>query len=128
MSGAMRHLTGVLAVWTVMTVTAGADTGADLYRRYCASCHGVSGKGDGPAAGSLCPAPTDLTRSTADVPDLMRAIDGRRTIRAHGSGAMPVWSEVFESSAIGEPHRRRAALLRIKLIAEHVHGLRRPSP
>ncbi len=40
-------------------------SGADLYQELCASCHGVDGAGDGPAAGALkvpAPALTDLTR------------------------------------------------------------------
>lgn len=35
--------------------------GADIYQRECASCHGRAGRGDGPAAGGLDPAPTDLS-------------------------------------------------------------------
>src|SRR5690349_16656706 len=65
--------------------------GESLYRRYCVACHGTSGRGDGPAAAGLCPPPSDLTRSRSGISELMRQIDGRRTIRAHGSAAMPVW-------------------------------------
>ena len=39
-----------------------APTGEEAYRRYCASCHGLEGKGDGPVAASLRRAPTDLTQ------------------------------------------------------------------
>lgn len=35
--------------------------GKDLYVRECASCHGNSGKGDGPKAGELKPKPRDLS-------------------------------------------------------------------
>jgi len=38
-----------------------AAAGARLYRRSCASCHGASGAGDGPAAEGLRPPPSDLT-------------------------------------------------------------------
>ncbi len=38
-----------------------ADKGKALYAQQCASCHGASGKGDGPAAGALNPKPTNLT-------------------------------------------------------------------
>jgi mono/diheme cytochrome c family protein len=68
------------------------------YRRYCASCHGIDGRGDGPAAASLVPPPTDLTRSQLSLPELMKVIDGRRTVRAHGTAAMPVWGEAFEQA------------------------------
>ena len=38
-----------------------ADKGKALYAQQCASCHGTSGKGDGPAAGALNPKPTNFT-------------------------------------------------------------------
>jgi len=41
---------------------AGAISGKILYERYCASCHGTEGKGDGPAAETLQPKPPDLTQ------------------------------------------------------------------
>ena len=99
------------------------QSGEILYRRYCASCHGTNGRGDGPAAPALSPRPSDLTRLQTGVSDLMRDIDGRRTIRAHGTSEMPVWGEVFEQSLIGEPHRRRTALLQVKTLAEYVRDL-----
>src|SRR5262249_68247 len=36
--------------------------GRELYRSYCAVCHGKNGKGDGPTAKALKIPPTDLTR------------------------------------------------------------------
>jgi mono/diheme cytochrome c family protein len=41
------------------------DSGEELYREFCVSCHGVSGKGDGPAAAGLSRRPADLTRISA---------------------------------------------------------------
>ena len=35
--------------------------GQEIYRASCASCHGVSGQGDGPAGAGLSPRPADLT-------------------------------------------------------------------
>jgi cytochrome c5 len=35
--------------------------GKQLYEQDCASCHGSTGRGDGPAGKSLDPAPSDLT-------------------------------------------------------------------
>ncbi|HJQ85719.1 MAG TPA: HAD-IC family P-type ATPase [Candidatus Binatia bacterium] len=107
---------------------AAPPAGEVLYRRYCASCHGVAGRGDGPAATALCPPPSDLTRLESSVSDLMRQIDGRRTIRAHGTAPMPVWGEVFEESLLGEPHRRRTALHTLQTLAEYVRSLRATSP
>jgi high-affinity iron transporter len=39
--------------------------GAEVYAANCSSCHGASGKGDGPAAMGLEPAPTNLTEIAA---------------------------------------------------------------
>jgi mono/diheme cytochrome c family protein len=94
------------------------------YARYCASCHGLAGGGDGPAADSLTPRPTDLTASTLDVPELMKVIDGRRTVRAHGTQAMPVWGEVFEVEGAGDDRQHRDALRRVQGLAEYVLALR----
>ncbi len=40
---------------------AGPTGAARDYADYCASCHGPSGRGNGPAAVGMQPAPTDLT-------------------------------------------------------------------
>jgi mono/diheme cytochrome c family protein len=120
---AALSLAGALALAGCARDAARPESGEILYRRYCASCHGVDGRGDGPAAGALSPPPTDLTRLRASVRVLMRVIDGRRTARAHGSVTMPVWGEVFERSLIGERHRRRTALLKTRALAQYVRGL-----
>lgn len=105
--------------------TAGADEGAKLYATLCASCHGVSAHGDGPAAGALVPPPTDLTKSTLNVAELMRVIDGRRTIRAHGSDTMPVWGRVFEQQMEGSGRAHRDSLRQVQMLAEYVVSLER---
>jgi len=38
-----------------------ATSGKQMYINYCASCHGVDGRGNGPAAAALKMPPTDLT-------------------------------------------------------------------
>ena len=79
-----------------------AMTGKDLYREYCAVCHGTAGKGDGPAASALKVAPSDLTRISAKnggkFPELQvqHIINGEGTeLAAHGSKDMPVWGSLF---------------------------------
>jgi len=46
---------------TLSTFGADAEEGKKLYGQFCASCHGQSGKGDGPAAAALNPKPRDHT-------------------------------------------------------------------
>ncbi len=45
---------------TASTAAAGSAGGAQAYKLYCATCHGVEGKGDGLAAASLDPKPADF--------------------------------------------------------------------
>lgn len=71
--------------------------GAQLYKRFCASCHGPDGAGDGPVAASLKQRPPDLAGITArhrgEFPEatLRQIIDGRAGVKAHGARDMPVW-------------------------------------
>jgi len=79
-----------------------AMVGQSLYRVYCASCHGDSGKGDGSTAAYLTVKPTDLTklsrRNGGEFPAdrLREIIDGREDVRAHGSREMPLWGLTFQ--------------------------------
>lgn len=76
--------------------------GKDLYREYCAVCHGTSGKGDGPAAGAYKIPPSDLTQiarqNGGKFPELkvQHIINGEGDQPvAHGSNDMPVWGTLF---------------------------------
>jgi len=75
--------------------------GVETYGKYCASCHGKLGKGDGPVAETLKIAPADLTA-------LARNYDGKfprgyvsavlifgKRVASHGSDDMPVWGAKF---------------------------------
>ncbi|MEW6268720.1 MAG: c-type cytochrome [Thermodesulfobacteriota bacterium] len=117
-------LLAALAICASAPATSRATSeGENLYRTLCASCHGVDGRGDGPAAPALSPPPTDLTKSTLGVPELMKVIDGRRTIRAHGDATMPVWGRVMEQALEGSPRQHRGALSTVQLLAEYVRQL-----
>lgn len=77
-------------------------SGAELYANYCASCHGRSGKGDGPLATELRDKPTDLTQlakkngGTFPAEAIRKEIDGKSlSVRGHGSPDMPIWGDVF---------------------------------
>lgn len=75
--------------------------GPDLYRAYCASCHGKDGKGNGPAAPALKATVPDLTiiatSNGGDFPvaRMKRIIVGEGMIASHGSREMPVWGPIF---------------------------------
>lgn len=76
--------------------------GPDLFRAYCASCHGADGKGKGPAAGALKSAPADLTKISArnggkfPFVKVQEMIAGQApVVVSHGNREMPVWGPVF---------------------------------
>lgn len=75
--------------------------GADLFRAYCASCHGLDAKGDGPAAAALKSKPADLTvlaKKNGGVfpgPRVRKVIMGDDVIASHGSREMPIWGPIF---------------------------------
>jgi len=82
----------------------GAQKGDDLYREFCAVCHGVDGKGNGPAADALKTRPSDLTLITRHSNNdkfptikIMRIVNGDDAIAAHGAKDMPTWGDAFKS-------------------------------
>lgn len=109
-------------------------TGEQLYRRFCASCHGVQGRGDGPVAASFRVEVPDLTQTASrmhgtDVRDrIVRIIDGRYIIGAHGTRIMPVWGEDLARLELGNPEAERASQIMITRLADYVTGLQRPNP
>lgn len=94
--------------------------GKQLYMKYCASCHGASGKGDGPVGAMMNPKASDLTqlakRNGGKFPfyEVMQIINGRGPTgqqenaslpglpKAHGDAAMPVWGEIFSRDELSK--------------------------
>ena len=76
-------------------------SGKEMFMSYCASCHGKSAKGDGPAANALKQAPADLTtiakRNGGKFPSdrVASVLRGQASLMAHGDQEMPVWGPVF---------------------------------
>lgn len=104
MTTATRFALAALSV-TAFAVPANAQmtAGEIEYQQACASCHGSSGKGDGPVAAYMSTGVPDLTqisaRNDGNFPfqDLIEMIDGRNAERQpgpHGT-AMPVWGDRF---------------------------------
>jgi mono/diheme cytochrome c family protein len=75
--------------------------GPDLFQAYCAPCHGVSGKGDGPAAPALKATVPDLTllakNKGGQFPSALvrELIAGDEVVASHGSREMPIWGPIF---------------------------------
>jgi len=85
-----------------------ASSGAAMFKSYCAVCHGVDGKGGGPAAESLKVPPSDLTvlskNNGGKFPSnkVSAAIRGEGGLPAHGTREMPVWGHLFWTMSGGQ--------------------------
>ena len=80
-----------------------ANSGEQMFKQYCAACHGKTGTGDGPAALALKEAPANLAtlaeRHGGKFPDEYVASVLRNGAKApaHGDAEMPVWGPLFSS-------------------------------
>jgi mono/diheme cytochrome c family protein len=78
-----------------------ADNGKQMFANYCAPCHGVDGRGQGPVASALQTKPTDLTmlsrNHNGEFPEnhLVSVLRFGVETPAHGSKQMPVWGPVL---------------------------------
>ena len=104
-------------------------SGRDSFERYCAPCHGIAGRGDGPVARELRTHPPDLAtlarRNDGAFPrDTVRGfITGiGRTVAAHGTTEMPIWGPLFR--AFESDARAR---VRIENLVSHLESLQAPS-
>jgi mono/diheme cytochrome c family protein len=108
-----------------------AMNGAELYGRFCASCHGPAGRGDGPVSKAFKTEVPDLTliarRHGGVFPrdSIERIIDGRAAVFAHGSRDMPVWGEEFAHAELGNPDAERATQLIVQRLLDYVQALQR---
>lgn len=104
------------------------NSGAYLYRTFCASCHGEEGSGKGPVAGLLVTRPPDLTAIAArrggqfNRPEVYVAIDGRRRVPGHGSADMPIWGDVLK---VTEGHDEAIVKKRIDALVVHLESIQR---
>jgi len=101
-------------------------SGASLYRVYCASCHGPSGRGDGPVADLVVPRAPDLTalsrRNGGVFPRgaVIARLDGTKPVASHSAAAMPAWHDVLRAT---EGRDTRTIRERLNALADHLESL-----
>ncbi|HYM34128.1 MAG TPA: c-type cytochrome [Steroidobacteraceae bacterium] len=128
-----RFIAALVLALTAMSAYSAEYTalsGKELYRKFCASCHGQSARGDGPIAASLKKTPADLTliwSRYGQFPEkrIEEIVDGRVAVDAHGPSAMPVWGEEFTRSQAGDADAEKDAQTVIRKIVEYIRTLQR---
>jgi mono/diheme cytochrome c family protein len=111
------------ALFVVALASAPLD-GEALFKSYCASCHGVSAKGNGVMAPYLRFRPADLTliakrrAGRFEVDEVFRIVDGRTAVAGHGGTDMPVWGDAFRQSA--QRYSEKAVKARIRALVDYL--------
>jgi mono/diheme cytochrome c family protein len=114
----MKHIILVALAGSVLMATAFAQQstvkiqagktsptdGKAMFTSYCAPCHGVDGKGNGPVASQLVQKPVDLTLLTKNnggkfpATHVLASINfGADVPAAHGARDMPVWGPILNA-------------------------------
>ena len=94
------------------------------FSTYCAACHGLQGRGDGPTASALKQSPTDLTqlakRNNGVFPydRVFAQIHGKEIAVVHGR-EMPLWGERYNL----EVHDQALVRARILELVTYVKSL-----
>jgi mono/diheme cytochrome c family protein len=117
-----------LAVSSFEAVGLADYSGNELFWQFCSSCHGESGRGDGPVAPSLVTVPADLTRISErygafPAARVRETIDGRGLVAAHGTRAMPIWGYELWVEEGADVAAEKAVREAIDRLVEHVRML-----
>lgn len=94
----------IFGLITTAAWSADEKVGQQTFLQNCATCHGISARGDGPMTGALMTQPPDLTRLTANNEGVFPTvrvvfrIDGRDPVMSHG-GSMPMFGYMFDGKS-----------------------------
>lgn len=103
-----------------------ANPGSEMFRTFCASCHGADGTGSGPVSKTLKSPMPDLTtisrRNNGEFPEakVMRIIDGQDVLLSHGTRDMPIWGEVLPSD-----QGPRGVMLRERTLTDYIKSIQK---
>ena len=101
-------------------------SGEQMYKQYCAACHGVNAKGNGPVRAALKIPAADLTTLTKRhdgkfpyeyVTGVLRFGPG---VPSHGSADMPTWGPIFDYL---DNHNQGSVQQRIKNLCDYLAAL-----
>jgi mono/diheme cytochrome c family protein len=101
-------------------------SGKEMFKQYCAACHGLDAKGHGPARAALRIPAADLStlakRHGGEFPydlvtNVLRFGPG---VAAHGSSDMPTWGGIFQYM---DNYNQAVVLKRIKNLCDYLVSL-----
>jgi len=101
-------------------------TGQQMFKQYCAACHGSDAKGQGPLAAVLKTPPPDLTtlsrRHMGKFPyDYVKSVlEFGPGPSAHGSSDMPTWGPIFR---FNDKQNERVVQQRIKNLCDFLASI-----
>jgi len=101
-------------------------TGQQMYKQFCAACHGADAKGHGPLAVVLKTPPADLTtlakRHQGKFPYeyVSSVLEFGSGFPAHGSSEMPTWGSIFRYY---DQRNERVVKKRIKNLSDYLASL-----
>jgi mono/diheme cytochrome c family protein len=101
-------------------------SGKQMYKEYCAACHGPNGRERGPLASSLTKRPPNLAtlakRYGGNFPEeyVTSVLRFEPGFSAHGSSEMPVWGPIFQYL---ENYNEAAVRQRIKNLCEFLKSI-----
>jgi len=104
------------------------NNGKQMYVSYCAPCHGVQGKGNGPAAAALKKQPTDLAALSRNnggkfpSTHIASVLEFGTANPSHGTAEMPVWGPVL-GSMDSSPSEANERVLRINNLSRYLQTL-----
>ena len=104
-------------------------SGKVMYQQYCASCHGISAKGDGPLASLLIVRPADLTTLTKrhggrfPAEYVKAVLEFGPSPNAHGTSDMPAWGPLFRYF---DKRGEAAVQQRIKNLSDYLASRQEP--
>jgi len=108
--------------------------GVETFQRFCASCHGAAGTGDGPVSAAIPIPVPDLTRleqrdgASFDEDVLRRIIDGREAVIFHGTRYMPVWGYEFWVEEGADPEAEDRVDTIVRNLVDYIRSIQRDQP
>jgi hypothetical protein len=111
------------------SITPHEYSGVRLYQVFCSSCHGMTGRGDGPVEPLLKRGPPDLTRLSQrnggkfPADQVYRMLDGRADVAAHGTRQMPVWGFEFYGNLTNDALARKQAEETVQRLVKYLETI-----